>query len=714
VATAVVLLGILFAAVPALAHAAARSITFAGIRVAVPAGWSVYDLQHAPATCVRLDRHAIYLGRPGTHQRCPAHAAGRTESILVEPVAVTQRLNPGRSDTLRLVRLSRRAAVYASWRGHPGVIERALGQRTLQASVPAPRLTRAVMAGATSSPQPTSGGASPGTSGGAGGAGSSPSASPPTTPGAVFTGRGFDACSAPSAAQLNAWAASPYRALGIYIGGTNMACAQTNLTPAWVNQEAAAGWHMIPTYVGLQAPSNSCGCAAITSASAAGQGASAAADAINEAQSLGLGPGNPIYYDMEAYARPRDSATVLKFLSAWTSALHADGYKSGVYSSEASGIDDLVSQWGTSYPEPDELWVANWNGAQSTADANVPAGDWASHQRVHQYQGSHNETYGATTLNIDGDYLDAATAGPGSATPPPPTLGVSPAPDGSIVLTPSWRGGPAVARWQLLGGAAPGALATAAAATAARPIVVHSAFPYFAVQALNAAGVVIGTSAPVATPSHLALAGTDAFVAGQGVGAVPVQCFRPSPCHVSATIRSSQGTVVTTGSEYVPVGGGLVLFTLPARTHRQLSARRRLAVSITVRDRSGLSATRPMVLAAFRTSGRSPARTSAPAPSLSVLGLTDYVSAGWVGGILSSCRATTPCHVMTTITAGRTVLARTGGEFLGAGEVGYLVFTLTPAGHALLAHAHGNQLAARVTEVNGRDRASAVVGLISF
>ena len=47
----------------------------------------------------------------------------------------------------------------------------------------------------------------------------------------VFTGYAFDACKAPTTASLQAWAASPYRALGIYIDKTNRACAQPNLTP---------------------------------------------------------------------------------------------------------------------------------------------------------------------------------------------------------------------------------------------------------------------------------------------------------------------------------------------------------------------------------------------------------------------------------------------------------------------------------------------------
>ena len=30
------------------------------------------------------------------------------------------------------------------------------------------------------------------------------------------------------------WLASPYRSVGIYIGGVNRACAQSNLTAAWI------------------------------------------------------------------------------------------------------------------------------------------------------------------------------------------------------------------------------------------------------------------------------------------------------------------------------------------------------------------------------------------------------------------------------------------------------------------------------------------------
>src|SRR5881409_1869090 len=74
-----------------------------------------------------------------------------------------------------------------------------------------------------------------------------------TAPG-TYTGYGFDACSAPSSASLDAWAASPYRAVGIYFGGINRACAQPALTADWVTHQQGNGWHLLPIYMGLQAP----------------------------------------------------------------------------------------------------------------------------------------------------------------------------------------------------------------------------------------------------------------------------------------------------------------------------------------------------------------------------------------------------------------------------------------------------------------------------
>ncbi len=236
-----------------------------------------------------------------------------------------------------------------------------------------------------------------------------------------YTGLGFDACTAPSRRSMSAWSSSPYRAIGVYIGGLNRGCSQPNLTASWVAEQTAAGWNLIPTYVGLQAPTSSCtSCATLSAGAASSQGVAAADDAVEQASLVGIGEGSPIYFDMESYTRTASaSGATLTFLGAWTTRLHALGYDSGVYSSSASGIADLVSRLGSSYPQPDDIWIANWNGRASTSDPYVPASAWADHQRIHQYRGGHNETYGGVTINIDNNYVEGATAGATSSNDDP-------------------------------------------------------------------------------------------------------------------------------------------------------------------------------------------------------------------------------------------------------------------------------------------------------
>lgn len=319
------------------ASASAKTVEFHGREIAVPAGWPVFRLAQRPRLCVRLDRKAVYLGRPGTEQRCPASALGRRRAILVGP-----------------------------------------GARASHTRAQASRITPAHLS----------------------------TAPPPNS-------LGFDACTAPSRRSMSAWGSSPYRTVGVYIGGANRGCSQPNLTAGWVAEQIAAGWSLIPTYVGLQAPTSSCSsCAKLSSSGATTQGTEAATDAVNQARLVGIGAGSPIYFDMESYSRTSSASNAtLTFLAAWTARLHALGYVSGVYSSGASGIADLAAKFGSSYLEPDELWFANWNGRASAAsDPYVPAGAWVGH-RIHQYNGGHDESYGGVTINIDNDYIEGATAG---------------------------------------------------------------------------------------------------------------------------------------------------------------------------------------------------------------------------------------------------------------------------------------------------------------
>jgi hypothetical protein len=244
--------------------------------------------------------------------------------------------------------------------------------------------------------------------------GSAASAAAGGQPGS-FTGYGFDACTAPSSAAMTAWLASPYRAIGIYFGGINRGCAQPNLTAGWVAEQLAAGWHLIPLYVGPQA---SCTTSTkknlIDDTRATAQGRAAAQDAVVQATALGLAPESVLIYDMEAY-RTGDAACragVLSFLSAWTARLHDLGYLSGCYSSMDSGVADQIASYNaTGYARPDYLDFARWDDVVTVADPAVPAGYWQPQRRM-QYRGGHDETWGGVTINVDNDYLDLAPLPP--------------------------------------------------------------------------------------------------------------------------------------------------------------------------------------------------------------------------------------------------------------------------------------------------------------
>ena len=230
-----------------------------------------------------------------------------------------------------------------------------------------------------------------------------------------YNGLAFDTCTAPSLAQIKAWQASPYRAIGIYIGGPNRTCSQPQLTSSWVSAVAKLRWRLIPIYMGRQAPCTyRPNAVEITPAYAAAQGKASADDAVAKAKALGIRPGSAIYGDMEHYV-PTDSAcrtAVLRYLSAWTKELHHLGYLSGVYAHLYSGAKHLSSTYtSTTYARPDALWIARWDGNSSlTGWAGIPNAQWANHQRAKQYRGDHKETYGGVTLNIDNDRFDAPVA----------------------------------------------------------------------------------------------------------------------------------------------------------------------------------------------------------------------------------------------------------------------------------------------------------------
>ena len=199
---------------------------------------------------------------------------------------------------------------------------------------------------------------------------------------AAFTGFALDACNAPKIESLAAWLASPYRALGIYIGGANRACLNPQITPDWTAAAVSTGWSLIPLYVGLQAPCvGQGGLAKISPSLAASQGTAAADDADARATAVGLAPGSPIYFDMEGYAlsNPGCTQAVQSFVTAWVNELHALGHLAGIYGSASSTIRDMQAL-ATTASAPDEVWIANWNGNQSVfGDPYISDSLWANH-----------------------------------------------------------------------------------------------------------------------------------------------------------------------------------------------------------------------------------------------------------------------------------------------------------------------------------------------
>ncbi|RKE20145.1 DUF1906 domain-containing protein [Streptomyces sp. TLI_171] len=237
-------------------------------------------------------------------------------------------------------------------------------------------------------------------------------------PAELFTGPGFDACTAPPAETMRAWwGTSPYGAVGIYTSGRQRACAQPRLTAAWVRTVRAMGWQLVPTHVGRQAPCRAPGHTAlrIDPAKAVQEGKEEAAEAVRAVRNLGLRTGTPVYLDIEAYPRG-DSAcsqAVMDFTVGWTQALHKAGFRSGFYSSTDAGIADLTiaARVGSS-PLPDAVWYARWDDRATVTDGSGRLGEdlWADHARIHQHHGNVQQTYGGATLTVDRDQLDGPVA----------------------------------------------------------------------------------------------------------------------------------------------------------------------------------------------------------------------------------------------------------------------------------------------------------------
>ena len=227
--------------------------------------------------------------------------------------------------------------------------------------------------------------------------------------------QGFDTCAAPQAADLAMWRAhSPYRYLGIYLGGVNHypVCKRYNeqyQTAAWLREVAQQGWQFIPIWVGRQAPcSGYVNTFSLDLLTAYQQGMAEARLAVAAAMKLGLislaQDSTIIYYDLEYYEPSGSCHDAAKaFLVGWITELQANGHKAGIYS-----IARAVDDWYELPVTPDSTWAAwymrqSYDPAVTVQTVNerwIAERNWAK-ERLFQYTGSHDEQWGGVTLNID-------------------------------------------------------------------------------------------------------------------------------------------------------------------------------------------------------------------------------------------------------------------------------------------------------------------------
>lgn len=265
---------------------------------------------------------------------------------------------------------------------------------------------------------------------------------------ARLAGPGFDKCELASEEDLRRWLqAGPYRAVNLYIGGALRACDNVLLDAQRLATLAAQGWTFIPTWVGPQAP-----CTGyrqkfdFDAVTAFAQGRGEATRALQMARQLGLadetGAGTVIYYDLEAYDG-EDAACVeasRAFVAGWTQQLQTSGSYAGLY---ALACNPPMSRYAELTPAPDTIWFAAWTRQQFDPAMTVwnlpstclPSTLWQRQQRIRQYTGGHDETWGGVTLEIDSNALDGIVADLSSTVKPRVTVVVE-SPEVSPVFNP--------------------------------------------------------------------------------------------------------------------------------------------------------------------------------------------------------------------------------------------------------------------------------------
>lgn len=277
----------------------------------------------------------------------------------------------------------------------------------------------------------------------------------------------LDTASAPPLATMQAWQSggAPYDAVAVYVPvdptvDDRHDTAQANLTPDWVQAVQTGGWHVVPVYVGLQAPAacqrGSFHAMSADPAAAQTQGVAAADDAVASATKLGVDPGVPLVYDLERY-EDGCSAAVQSFLLGWTVRLHQLHRVAAVYGNASTTAQDLdaAATQDPTYVLPDVFWAATENRRPETTSIKdlPPTPRWSL---ANQFLLGVERTYGGLSLTVDESAVDDAvwsiptpdTTSPTTPEPTPPadttgpivTMGGAPALVTKAKATFTWSG----------------------------------------------------------------------------------------------------------------------------------------------------------------------------------------------------------------------------------------------------------------------------------
>jgi len=126
-----------------------------------------------------------------------------------------------------------------------------------------------------------------------------------------------------------------------------------------------------------------------------------------------MGPGTPVYYDMEAYNghRRRCRDATLAFLDAWTRTLHARGYSSGFTQRlvRAANMGSAGIVDGHRIAKPDSVWFGLWDDERNVQGLPYLLQSWwrgaAPDQAVRGPAQAHGRRF---TLDIDSDWVFGA------------------------------------------------------------------------------------------------------------------------------------------------------------------------------------------------------------------------------------------------------------------------------------------------------------------